>query len=700
MFSILLSAVLGSGSPQDTIRPPTDSAKAPQALDAVAVRAPRVVPRQYRPRVTTSAMKTPTSLRETPQAVTQLTAPFLSDVAAQGMARAMEYVPGVTMGQGEGHRDAPTIRGQSTTADFFVDGVRDDAQYYRDTYNVAQVDALKGPMAAIFGRGGGGGVINRVLKRAEWRAVRTLRVEQASWGGRRATLDVGTPVFNKRLATRLNVLYDAGDSFRQAMGYERVGVTPTAAFALGRTLWHVGAERFDDRRTVDRGLPSALGRPSTMDITRFAGDPAQSRSGMLAHSGWAQMEFANGHGFTLRSQLRAFDYDKVYRNVFPNSAINAAGTQFAIAAYADANARRSVFSQTDAIWEVRAGRVKSTTLAGAEASTQRSHVLRETGYFDNTAASRLVTVAAPTVATPLTYRLSATDPNVRADAQVQALYVQEQLALGAHVQLVAGLRHDQFTARARNNRTGATFHRVDALWSPRAAVIVLPTSSLSVYGTTSVSFLPSSGDQFAGLTVSTQTLQPEVFRNREIGVKWTVANRVDLTSAWYTLDRSNTVAPDPADATRIVQTGRQRTTGAEFSAQGSPIHGWDLMGGVAVQHARIVSRTSAARVGATVPLVPATTASLWNKVRIRPAISLGGGVIHQARRYAAIDNSVVLPGFTRVDAALFLSLPRGLAAQLNVENLFDVRYAATSHGNNNIMPGSPRAFRVAFSLIP
>ena len=86
----------------------------------------------------------------------------------QSMADVVRYIPGVTMAQGEGHRDAPVIRGQSSTADFFVDGVRDDAQYLRDLYNVERVEALKGSNAMIFGRGGGGGVINQVRREAPW----------------------------------------------------------------------------------------------------------------------------------------------------------------------------------------------------------------------------------------------------------------------------------------------------------------------------------------------------------------------------------------------------------------------------------------------------------------------------------------------------------------------------------------------------
>ena len=108
----------------------------------------------------------------------------------QGMADVVRYVPGMTMGQGEGNRDQPTIRGNSTTADFFVNGVRDDAQYFRDLYNVDRVEALKGSNAMIFGRGGGGGVINRVMKEAGWSPSGELTFQGGSYDDRRATLDV------------------------------------------------------------------------------------------------------------------------------------------------------------------------------------------------------------------------------------------------------------------------------------------------------------------------------------------------------------------------------------------------------------------------------------------------------------------------------------------------------------------------------
>ena len=98
---------------------------------------------------------------------------MIADQAMQSMADVTRYIPGVTMGQGEGNRDQPTIRGNSTTATFFVDGMRDDVQYFRDLYNVERVEALKGANALIFGRGIGGGVINRVTKEAGWTPIRS-----------------------------------------------------------------------------------------------------------------------------------------------------------------------------------------------------------------------------------------------------------------------------------------------------------------------------------------------------------------------------------------------------------------------------------------------------------------------------------------------------------------------------------------------
>ncbi len=169
-----------------------------------------------------------------------------------------------------------------------------------------------------------------------------------------------------------------------------------------------------------------------------------------------------------------------------------------------------------------------------------------------------------------------------------------------------------------------------------------------------------------------------------------------MTAAVYQLDRNHTRAPDPVDPSRTVQTGSQRSRGIELGVQGTPLRAWQIALGYALQDAVITGRTSAAALGATVPLVPRHALSLWNRVRINGAVGLGAGVIHQAASFAAFDNAVTLPAFTRVDAAAFLRVNTHLEAQVNVDNVFDTRYFLTSHNNNNISPGSPRSIRLSF----
>jgi catecholate siderophore receptor len=402
---------------------------------------------------------------------------------------------------------------------------------------------------------------------------------------------------------------------------------------------------------------------------------------------------------TLRNRSRFADYDKFYQNSFPG-AVNADGSQVALSAYNHAIDRRSWFNQTDLVATAATGGVRHTLLLGAEVSRQRTAQVRNTGYYNDAAATISVPFAEPTVATPITFRQSETDADNRTVATVAGVYLQEQAELAPWLQAVGGLRYDRFDVDYHNNRAGDDLGRGDALWSPRAGLVLKPVRAASLYGSWSVSYLPSSGDQFTSLTATTETLEPEQFVNREVGAKWDVRPNLALTAAVYRLDRTNTSAPDPADPSKMVQTGAQRTTGFELGAAGQVTRAWQVIGGFASQNARIVSATSAAKAGAVVPLVPHRTLSLWNRVQLMPAIGAGLGIVRQSEMFAAIDNTVTLPGFTRADAALFLRINAALGAQVNVENLFDRRYYATSQGNNNIMPGATRTLRISLTVRP
>ncbi len=666
----------------------------PQPVDAVVVRDSMYRRAGYSVNRTRSATRTETRLIDVPQSLTVVSKMLIADQAMQSMADVVRYLPGISMALGEGHRDAPTIRGNSTTADFFVDGVRDDAQYLRDLYNVERVEALMGANAMTFGRGGGGGVLNRVTKAAQWMPRRAITLEAGSFDHNRSTVDLGQGISGSASA-RINAMYEKSGGFRDASRLQREAVNPTLAVRVGRgTVLRFGYEYLHDDRNVDRGVPSYLGRIAQTPVTTFFGNPGINRSTMRVQSANATIEHAASHGIVIRHRIALAAYDKFYRNTFPG-AVLAGGTHVAMAAYSQRIDRRNLFNQTDITTTLQSGDVRHELTAGAEIGVQSTAQFRNTGYFNGTSSSLVVPILSPTVATPVTFRQSATDADNDAVADASALYVQDQVALSSHWQTIIGVRAERFSMRYHDNRNQGNLSRVDRLVTPRVGVIYKPVEPLSLYGSVSRSWLPSAGDQFTALTVTTQALQPERFTNREVGLKWEVRPVLSLTAAVYQLDRTNTTSPDPLDVTRVVQTGSQRTTGSEVGFSGDVTSRWQIAGGLAVQRALLTRTTTAAKAGAQVPLVPRTTASLWNRLALTRGVGAGLGLVHQASMYAAIDNTVTLPAFTRVDAALFVALPLGLRAQFNLENAFDRRYVASSHGNNNLMPGATRTLRLS-----
>jgi catecholate siderophore receptor len=273
--------------------------------------------------------------------------------------------------------------------------------------------------------------------------------------------------------------------------------------------------------------------------------------------------------------------------------------------------------------------------------------------------------------------------------------VQDQIEINRYLQFVTGVRFDYFDLQFHNNRNGQELRRIDRLVSPRAGVIVKPVTSLSVYANYGVAYLPSSGDQFSSLTTITQQVKPEKFNNYELGAKWDVRRNLSFTTAVYRQDRTNTRATDPNDPTRILQTGSQRTNGFELGLNGFVTSRWSVAGGYAYQDAFITSATISAAKNAQVGLVPHHTFSLWNNYNVIRRLAFGLGIIHRSDMFAAVDNAVVLPGYTRADAAVFFSITEKWRLQANFQNLFDMQYYLNADGNNNISPGAPRGARVA-----
>ena len=700
LFCSLAAAFLCGSAPayaaEATTPAPDPSAGAAADADASGGPGPDIVITgervPYGVKVTTTATKTATDIRNIPQAMTIVSSQQIADQQLRSIGDLLLFVPGASYNSGEGNRDTLVLRGNSSTADFFIDGVRDDVQYFRDFYNIDRVEVLKGPNAMIFGRGGGGGIVNRVLKRPSLNVARRATASGDGWGARRISADVDQPL-SDAFAVRLNGVYENSDSFRRHVDLKRYGINPTAAVLVGpNTRVDFSYEYFHDRRTADRGVPANGNEPIRGFTRTFFGDPDKSFAKAGVNLATIAVEHRLAEGLTLKNRTMFGDYDKFYQNIFPAS-FNPTTQRVTLSGYNNRNDRKNLFSQTDLVWENRLAGIDQTLLMGFELGRERSRNRRMTAGF---VGSNSVPVSEPTVDANVIFAPSATDSNNRVKATVAAFYVQDQLRPASWLEIVAGLRFDSFKIDVDDFRAtgGGNFGRRDHLWSPRLGVILKPSDDLSVYASFSRSYLPQSGDQFSSLTDVTEGLKPERFDNYELGAKLQLPAGLLATAAVYQLDRTNTRATDPLTQLTVL-TGAQRSRGLELGLERSITSRWLVSAGYTLQEAKITRTTTAAPAGRKVPLVPRHSFSLWNRYDFTKTIGAGLGVIARSKSYASISNAVKLPGYARVDAALYYQLPGGIEAQINLENLLGAHYFPTANSDNNISPGAPRTVKAS-----
>jgi catecholate siderophore receptor len=658
----------------------------------------------YRATRSGTATKTDTPLAEVPASVTVVPGDLMRDAAMQSMSDVFRYVPGVLWHQGEGNRDQIVIRGTSTTADFYVDGVRDDAQVFRDLYNLERVEVLKGPAGMIFGRGGAGGVVNRVTKKPALGEIGEANLTLGSFGQGRGSVDLGRQA-GDTAAWRLNAMAERSDSFRDGADLERYALNPTVALRLAPgTSLTLGYEHLYDSRTADRGFPSFSGAPYPAERSQFFGNAEQSRAHSRVDGVYAVLDHDLGGGLQLKNTTRITHYDKYYQNVYPGSAVNAAGN-LTLSAYNNANQRTNLFNQTDLTVKAVTGPLQHALLGGVELGRQDSASKRNTGFFG--AATGISVPATDPFAVATAFRPNGTDADNEVRASMAAAYVQDQMALSDRWKVIAGLRYDRFSVDFDDRRVTTPANdlsRTDTGVSPRLGLVWTPLPGVTGYASYSYAFLPSA--EQLSLATSTADLGPEKARNYEVGARWDVLPSLTLSAALFRTLREDVRVADPLNPGLFVKTGEQRTDGVELGLQGRVMPGWEMFGGYAYLDGHItqpISTGTTANVATVVPagkrigLVPEHTLSLWNKVDLAERWAGGLGVIHQSASYTSFTNTVQLPAFTRVDAALYYQLARNSRVALNVENVFDREYFPTADGDNNITPGAPRTVRLSLS---
>lgn len=609
----------------------------------------------------------------------------------------MRNVPGVSIQQGEGNRDEFYIRGVKTKSDFFTDGLRDDTEYYRPLYNVAHVDVLKGPAALLFGRGGAGGVINRVTKKPERHRIRKLSIEGGSWNHWRATADVGGPI-GAAGAFRLMAMGENSDGFRDHYFRHRYAFNPKFHFQTGeRTQLDFGFSYLNDRRFADRGIPSRNGHPAHVTRGKFFGSVAQNRAYSRVMDGNFRIKHKINKHLRVRNAFRVSENKREYKNVYPGSAVNDQG-RLQLQAYDHPSDRLSYLDRAELIADFDTGVLNHKLLLGTEYSWQRGND-RETKASPSKALPGTVSLSDPTVSNVV---FPALDRNNHVVGQEFGVYAQDQLSLGEHWKALVGVRWDRFSVSADYHKPGVDpdhTHNADTQWSPRGGLIYKPVQNDSIYASVTQSFTP----QGANIALSQKSpegahLDPQKATNYEIGNKLDLFDGVlSVTAALFQLGLENVVSKAADGSGRRVNTGKQRNRGFELSAEGALTSKWRIYANYTYLDARITKTTKEAEAGSRVGLVPRNQFSIWMRYELTPHWGVGAGIHGASEKYTSYDNGVTLPGFAEGDAMVYYKADN-YRVQVNFNNVTDKTYYPTANGDNQIMPGAPRSVTARLSV--
>ena len=643
-----------------------------------------------------NALKSPTPILDVPQSLSIVTA---DDIALRGFSsigQIVDYTPGINTSQGEGHRDAIVFRGVRSTADFFIDGVRDDIQYYRSLYNLEQVEVLRGPNALLFGRGGTGGVLNRVTKKGN--LDETFTGYQASvdtFGAFGGQIDSNF-VVSDNAAIRVNAAYESLNNHRDFYDGDRIGFNPTARVELSpQTTLDLSYEYANHERFIDRGIPTgADGTPVDAFEDIVFGDEDLNTNELEAHLFRAAVQ----HSFSddLKANVSAFygDYDKFYGNFYA-STYDETNTpdMVTLDGYEDQTDRQNFILSGNLIGDFDTSRFHHTIVTGGEFIHTSSDQFRFNSFFDTSLddtemfsiqrplrLSNGVGVNAAGLTTTNDFTADLND-DTRVGIDVFSAYIQDEIAVADWLDVIIGARFDSFDIDVFNAAADETRTRKDEEFSPRFGLVLKPQENISIYGSYSESFQPRSGEQFANINGDNDALDPNIFTNLEAGLKWDFANGLSFTGAIFEIEQESPVISDAdAQSFDIIKTA---VNGFEAQLQGRVMDDWFVTAGYSYLDGEQADGDLRPRE------LPEHTFSLWNNVQVSDAFGLGLGLTYQDESFINNGNTATLPAYTRIDAAAFYDVSDKLRLQVNIENLTDELYFPNAHATHQATVGAP-----------
>ena len=675
--------------------------KDPLALPATSVTS-AYEQQSYKASESKSALKIDAPLRDIPQTVNVVPESVIKDQGAQSMEDVLKNVPGVGLSNGDGQRDQVTIRGFSAIGDMYVDGIRDDALYFRDLSNVERVEVIKGPAAVLYGRGSSGGLINSISKKPGLAPKQEVGMTLDTEGKRRTQFDSGWAAPEGNQAYRVTGAFEDSDTFRDDGYIDRKAIAPSAWFKLSDDLeLNLGATYLYDKRLIDFGIPAVGDRPANVDRDkRFgSGNASQDYARSEVFSFTASLDYRINDDFTLTNTSRYYRYDLDRNNTLADSS----PTRFVTAPNGEllvklnrgnvARDESGVFNQTELKQQAQLAGMQHNLLYGVEVGFQDKY---QRVYSQNNVARvpvyRDALVGVPDHANTL----SSNGTNYQ---QTSGFYVQDLIELTSQWKALLGVRYDIFGQEYNDARVqNVDLDRTDKTWSPRAGLVFQPDQIQSYYVSVSRSYQPS-GEVFA-VAPSNAGLEPEETTNYEVGAKWDLLDsRLSLTAAVFRLERTNMKTADPANPNLTILAGEQRTDGFEATLSGQLSDKWQVYAGYAYLDAEITKSNSktngVANEGQVPTLTPRNSANVWLVRTLTPEWRVAAGANYVDDRYTALDNKVVMPAYTTFDAALLYSVQHWDAA-LRLKNAFDRDYYASAHGSVDLAtPGAPRTLEAS-----
>ena len=641
-----------------------------------------------------TALKTPVPIIDVPQTLSIVTDDEIRKQGFRELGDIVRYTPGVNTSQGEGHRDSIVFRGVRSTADFYLDGVRDDVQYYRSLYNLEQVEILRGPNALLFGRGGTGGIINRVTKKAVLDdQFGSFDMGADSFGAFDFAVDYNVSTGEKS-ALRINFHSDTLENHRDYYDGDRYGFNPTLRLELSPvTTLDLSYEHADHERFIDRGVPTLNGEPVEAFEEIVFGDTDTNLQTLRADI--YRLNLSHEFSDTRKGNLvvQYSDFQKMYKNYYASG--YSGGDTFTADGYKDPTERTNLIISGNIVNEFQTGSAKHTLLIGAEIIDTENENYRYNTFFITTEDDNEVfNITRPinfgvNAAGVRTYNDFTADlkSSTESDIEVTSLYIQDQIDVTDKFKILLGGRFDNFDITVRDVKKGTSESREDEEFSPRAGLIFKPQENVSLYVSYAESFLPRSGEQFKKLDANAARLDPDVYESTEIGVKWDIRPGLSFTASYF--DSEQTVATRDSDTGENSEIVGLQVDGIELELKGQVTEKLSL----AIGYSDLDGETAK---GGEPREIPEYTASLWATYEVNDRFGIGFGVTAQGESNIKNDKpGLILPDYTRVDFAAYYDLADDLSIQLNVENVTDELYFPHSHSTHQASVGEPLNARIS-----